>query len=120
LKIILISAFLTLAIEASESGDAINGERLYQRLCSACHSIKTNRIGPKHQNVFGQLSGSVDGYSYSDALLSAKLLWSESSLERWLSNPEAVIPGQKMFFRVSGADARKDIVAYLKKISKLN
>ncbi len=100
------------------AADATNGKMLYERLCSGCHSINSNRIGPRHDTVFGSTAGSVDGYNYSSALQSSKLQWNEQSLNLWLSNPEATIQGQKMFFRVSDAKSRTDIIAYLKKVSQ--
>jgi cytochrome c len=35
-------------------------------------------------------------------------------LDRWLTNPSALVPGTKMFFQVSDAQNRADIIAFLK------
>ncbi len=91
---------------------------LYQRRCGACHSIETNRIGPKHQGVFGREAGSALDYNYSDALAQSDLIWNEQTLDQWLANPEATIPGQKMGYRLSSAEERKVIIAYLRSQSE--
>ncbi|MBL8453655.1 MAG: cytochrome C class I, partial [Zoogloea sp.] len=40
-------------------------------------------------------------------------VWTEESLERWLRDPEALVPGQRMNFRVGDAEERRRIVEYL-------
>lgn len=94
------------------------GRELYQRRCGACHSIETNRIGPKHRNIFDRKAGSEPDYTYSDALAQSALIWNEQTLDQWLSNPEATIPGQKMGYRLSNAEERKAIIAYLRSQSQ--
>jgi cytochrome c len=34
-------------------------------------------------------------------------------LDRWLSNPSALVPGTKMFFKIDDAQSRADVIAYL-------
>ena len=97
--------------------DAARGQTLYESRCVACHSVDENRVGPAHKGVFGRRAGRVVGYSYSEALLASKLIWTEKTLDNWLSNPERTIAGQKMGYSVSEALDRADLIAYLKKIS---
>ena len=94
-------------------GDASRGKTLYQA-CAACHSIDDNDVGPKHRGVVGRHAGSVADYAYSAALKKSELTWDEATLDRWLSNPSALVPGTKMFFKVDDAQARADVIAYLK------
>jgi cytochrome c len=56
----------------------------------------------------------VKGFDYSPALKSSRVIWNEKTLDRWLANPEAVIPGQKMGFAVSEERDRADIIEYLR------
>ena len=93
-------------------GDPAHGKSLYQA-CQACHSIDDNDLGPKHRGVVGRRAGSVVDYNYSPALKSAGLTWDPTTLDRWLSNPSALVPGTKMYFTVPDAQARADIIAYL-------
>ena len=98
----------------SHAGDAKRGKQLYESRCIGCHSIEENRVGPAHRGVFGRKAGSVEGYVYSPALKSARVVWSEKTLDRWLTNPEATIPGQKMGFAVPSANDRADLIEYLR------
>jgi cytochrome c len=96
-------------------GDAAHGQALYQG-CQACHSIDDNDLGPRHRGVVGRRAGSVDDYSYSAALKNSGLTWDEATLDRWLTNPSALVPGTKMFFKIDDPQTRADIIAYLKEL----
>ncbi len=96
------------------AGDAVRGEHLYQQRCTACHSPDANRIGPMHRGVFGRKSASVPGFAYSPALKKLNVVWTERTLDRWLGNPMAMAPGTAMGIRVTGAQDRTDLIAYLK------
>jgi len=98
---------------SAPSGDVDRGKMLYQG-CQACHSIDANDLGPKHRGVVGRRAGSVTDYSYSNALKSSGLVWDEATLDRWLSNPSALVPGTKMYFKLDDAQMRADVIAYLK------
>lgn len=86
---------------------------LYQT-CEACHSIEDNDVGPKHRGVVGRRAGSVKDYAYSAALKASGLTWDDATLDAWLSNPSALVPGTKMFFKLDDPQSRADIIAYLK------
>jgi cytochrome c len=108
------AALAAVAIAATApQGDARHGEKLYQA-CSACHSIDDNDIGPKHRGVVGRHAGSVADYAYSPALKASGIVWDEVELDRWLTNPSALVPGTKMFYKIDDPQARADIIAYLK------
>lgn len=93
-------------------GDPARGKSLYQA-CQACHSIDDNDLGPRHRGVVGRRAGSVADYNYSSALKNSGLTWDPATLDRWLSNPSALVPGTKMYFTIPDAQARADIIAYL-------
>ena len=82
----------------------------------ACHSIDENDLGPRHRGVVGRRAASLADYSYSAALKNSDLTWDEPTLDRWLANPSALVPGTKMFFRLDDAQARADVIAYLKEL----
>jgi cytochrome c len=100
------------------AADAARGKQLYESRCIGCHSIDSNRVGPAHQGVVGRKAGSVKDYDYSDALKKTKVIWSEKTLDRWLTNPEKLIPGQKMGFSVPEPKDRADLIEYLKRESR--
>ena len=61
----------------------------------------------------GRRAGSAPGYAYSAALEDANLVWNEQTFDLWLTNPEALVPGQNMGFRVDDPEDRADLIAYL-------
>lgn len=99
-------------IAASVVGDVAHGAVVYQA-CMACHDRDENDVGPKHRGVVGRPAASVPGYAYSPALRASGLVWDASTLDRWLANPQSVVPGAKMFFALSSAQDRADVIAYL-------
>lgn len=98
-------------------GDAARGEGLYNDICSACHSLDANRVGPAHRGVYGRKAGSAPGFAYSPGVAASKVIWREATLDQWLTNPQAFIPGARMGFRLSDPQRRADVIAYLKKES---
>ena len=103
---------------AALAADAARGKQLYESRCIGCHSIDANRVGPAHKGVFGRKAGSVKDYDYSEALKKTKVVWNEKTLERWLTNPEQLIPGQKMGFSVPQPKDRADLIDDLKSESR--
>jgi cytochrome c len=105
---------LPLGRPAAAAGDALRGEQLFQSRCGVCHSLEVNRTGPRLGGVVGRPAGSVPGFAYSKAVAGAGFAWSEALLEQWLTNPQALLPGQKMNVRVNQPADRADLVAFLK------
>ena len=96
------------------AADAAHGEEIYDSRCSACHSPDANRVGPKHRGVVGRTAGTLPDFNYSKAVKSSGVVWSEETLDKWLTNPQAFIPGQRMNFKVTDPADRADLIAYLK------
>jgi cytochrome c len=103
--------------QSTGAGDPARGKTLFEKRCTGCHQLTQNREGPRLQGVFARTSGSVADYAYSPALKKAKIVWDEQSLDKWLTDPDAFIPGNNMDFLVSKPQERKDLVSYLKQIS---
>ena len=97
-------------------GDPAHGQQIYESRCIACHSPDANRVGPMHRGVFGRKAGSLPDYTYSKALKGTDFVWNDQTLDRWLTNPQAFVPGQKMNFKVVKPEDRADIIAYLKSL----
>jgi cytochrome c len=104
---------LVISGHALTAADVSHGEEVYQS-CQDCHSLDTNDLGPKHRGVFGRKSGSVPDYSYSPALKNSGLTWNEETLDKWLTDPQKLVPGSKMFFHLDAAKDRADVIEYLK------
>lgn len=117
-KLLLAWAALAAAGPAAYAqGDAAAGKAAYMATCAACHSLDFNGAGPMHRNLIGRRAGSVPGFAYSKALKESGITWNEESLSRWLTDPEKLVPGQRMFVSVPDAKERADIVAYLQLVA---
>jgi cytochrome c len=104
-------------LAALAAADPKAGESVYSR-CLGCHSFEYSRTGPKHCGLLGRRAGAVPGYEYSDAMKRSKLVWNESTLERFLADPLKTVPGTKMTYAgVTDRRERADLIAYLKKES---
>jgi cytochrome c len=104
---------MSASLAGAAGGDAGRGKDAYEARCGGCHSVAADRVGPRHAGVVGRRAGSVAGFAYSEALRKSGLTWTTETLERWLADPEALVPGQRMGYSLGDAQARADIVAYL-------
>jgi cytochrome c len=90
----------------------------FNNACRTCHSVKEgdHRIGPSLHGIFGSKAGSRPGFNSSGAMKNSGLTWNESTLDRFIENPEAVAPNNAMkpYGGLPDAAARKEIVSYLK------
>lgn len=109
----LLVACLLWPLAGHAAGDSGRGEILYESRCGGCHALDADRVGPRHRGLLGRRAGSVTGFGYSEALAAANLVWDRESLDRWLRDPEATVPGQNMNLRVKAPEDRADIIAYL-------
>lgn len=108
-----VAALVLLGAAPAAAADAGRGASLYQARCGGCHSIATNRIGPRHAGVVGRKAGSLPDFGYSPALRAAGFVWTAERIDQWLQGPPKMVPGAKMFFTVKEAADRADIIAYL-------
>jgi cytochrome c len=100
---------------ASFTTDAAAGEKVFAA-CRTCHVFDegVNRVGPSLHKIVGRKSGSVAGFSYSDANKNSGITWTPDVLFAYLEDPKGYIPGTKMAFPgVKDAQKRADLVAYL-------
>lgn len=112
--VVALAAASVFAVAAPEraAGDPVRGKTLYQ-VCMGCHSLDENDVGPRHRGVVGRVAGTVPDYAYSPALKNSHIVWGPDTLDRWLTNPQALVPGAKMFFAMPSAQDRADVIAYL-------
>lgn len=100
------------------SADPAAGERLTQQLCRACHTFNRSgmlRVGPNLWDIVGAPKARVEGFGYSAALTRAGGVWSEGELDRFLSDPHGVMPGNSMSFEgLRNAEQRADLIGYLR------
>jgi cytochrome c len=104
------------AMVAAE-GNPTRGKALFEKRCTGCHALTQNHQGPQLQGIYGRRSGTAMAFAYSAALKNAQIVWDEKSLEKWLTDPDAFIPGNDMDFLVPKPQERRDLVSYLKQSS---
>ncbi len=98
---------------ASLPGDPVRGEAIYSR-CGACHALAYDRTGPRHCGLIGRKAGTVPGFAYSDAMRRSGIVWNEQTLDRFLANPVAAVPGTSMGYAgIADARERSDLIAFL-------
>jgi cytochrome c len=102
---------------AAHAQDAAEGEKVFKRVCSACHITTAEgpkRLGPSLFGIVGRHSGTIEGFRYSEANKKANLTWTPEVLDKYLIDPKATIPGTIMAFAgIKKDDERKNVVAYL-------
>ncbi|CAA2138779.1 cytochrome c family protein [Hyphomicrobium sp. ghe19] len=95
-----------------------SGAEVFNNNCRTCHSWKKNdnRLGPSLHGVVGRKAGAVEGFNYSAAMREAKITWDEGTLDKFIANPDGVVPNNNMkpFTGISDIKTRKDIVDFLK------
>jgi cytochrome c len=106
---------------ARAAGDPTRGERVFQ-YCYSCHTVDPNETatlqGPSLVGIVGRRIAAQAGFDYSPALRAfarERGAWSEDLLDRYVAEPEKVVPKTTMAFRgVEEADERTDLLAFLK------
>ena len=85
--------------------------------CKACHSIKPgeNGIGPTLSDIYNSIAGKVPDYEFSPEMAQSGLKWDDATLDKWLTDPVALVPGTKMSFAgIKDEAKRKEVIEYLK------
>ncbi len=117
-----LAAVLLLAATrlACADGDAARGEKRFEE-CVACHALEKGKesVGPDLHGVFGRKAGEATDFRYSPALKRSGIVWSEQTVDTFIADPQAVVPGNRMpFAGIPDASARADLIAYLVKTFK--
>jgi len=116
------AAILLASMAVATAADGANaGEAAFNNNCRTCHSAKQgdNRLGPSLHGIVGAKAGSQSGYpSYSGALKGSGITWDAATLDRFIANPDDVVPNNNMkpFKGVPDAAIRKRIVDYLSSV----
>jgi cytochrome c len=110
---LLLAASVLSAVDV-RAADAVAGQAVFSR-CAACHSASpgVNKIGPSLAGIVGGKSGAVPGYAFSAGMKKANLTWDASTLDKFLQNPNGLVHGTKMFYRLSNPTDRENVIAYL-------
>lgn len=108
---------LALGGTAHAAGDPVKGKATYAQ-CAACHKVDNSgksSIGPNLFKVVGRTSGTLPGFKYSPAMVNAKKVWNDKTLDAYLAAPMTNIPGSKMpYAGLKNPADRANVIAYLK------
>jgi cytochrome c len=109
------------AESASSPSPGSSGQGAFNNHCRTCHSVKgeDNRLGPSLAGILGAKAGTRPGYAaYSQAMKTSGAMWDEANLDKFIADPESVVPNNNMkpFKGIPDAAVRKAIIGYLKSL----
>jgi cytochrome c len=120
----IVSAIFAVSLRftgAISQTPADEGKVAFNNYCRTCHSLKAgdNRLGPSLDGIVDAKAGHSSGYSYSQGLRQSGVTWNEATLDRWIENPDAVVPNNNMkpYNGITDAAVRKKIIDFLKRNS---
>ena len=111
---------LSPACSAWAAGDAVRGEARFQD-CAACYKLEAgvNNVGPSLHGIFTRKAGEIADFRYSPAMKRSGIVWTPETLEKFIADPQAMVPGNRMpYAGMAGASDRADLIAYLLKASQ--
>jgi cytochrome c len=110
-------ALLSGAALAQDGVDPDEARLAFNNHCRQCHVTNEgdHRLGPSLHNIIGREAGSAPGFRYSSAMQNADLVWDEDTLDRYIENPDAVVPGNNMkpYSGITDPEERAKIIAHL-------
>lgn len=117
MKAIMLAAVFAVALVRPVLGqDVAAGENAFKK-CLPCHAVgenAKNKVGPLLNGLEGRKSGTIEGYSYTDANKNSGIVWSEATFKDYIRDPRAKIPGTKMVFPgIKNEKEAADLWAYL-------
>jgi cytochrome c len=103
--------------QVAQGTEDASGQQAFNNACRTCHMVKEgdNRLGPNLYKVVGRKAGSLPNYGFSSAMKDPGFVWDEEKLDRFIANPDEVVPGNNMkpYSGLSSGDDRKKIIAFL-------
>jgi cytochrome c len=93
------------------------GEARFASECAVCHSAKADgptMMGPNLHGLYGRTSGSLAGFSYSQAMKTRAVEWQMDSLQQFIAQPQDFVPGTYMpYVGLASADDRRAVACFL-------
>lgn len=116
----------TTAPAASKAPDTKSGsekgELAFNNNCRTCHTLTSgdSRLGPDLSGIIGRKAASARGFAYSESLKKSGLTWDEATLDKFIADPNALVPGNNMkpYNGISSAEDRKVIIEHLQSAAK--
>jgi cytochrome c len=108
----------TLSISSQAQTTSKHGKELFDKRCGGCHALDRDKEGPRLGGVYGRAAGAVASFQYSGPLQKSNITWTDGTLDKWLTDPEKLVPDSDMAFHVDSADERREIISFLKSSGK--
>ncbi len=90
------------------------GEVAFKQQCALCHTTDgSTSTGPTLLGVVGRPAASLPGFAYTKAMKKSRLNWDAETLDVFLANPMAKVPGSMMVTAVPDPAQRAAIIEYL-------
>jgi cytochrome c len=115
-RTVIAGLLLAGSATAALAADPAAGEKIFKAQCGICHTVVAgqNRIGPTLFGVVGRPAGGVPGFNYTADHKKLGVTWDAATLDKYLTNPRAMVPDTSMVYAGLKNDAeRADLVAYL-------
>ena len=119
IRLLALAALLAApAAYADANGDAANGKELFMASgCPACHGVTkedNSKVGPNLVGVVGRQAGTTQSLlGPSENLKKYGVIWNADTLDEFLANPDAKVPGTPMSAALADPQQRADVIAYL-------
>jgi len=109
--------------EAGAKGDAARGKDLFHtNSCVACHGVTkedTSKVGPSLFGVIGRQAGTAKSLlGASENLKKYGVTWTFETLDEFLADPNAKVPGTPMAGMITDPQQRADVIAYLETLKE--
>jgi cytochrome c len=118
---LMMSTYSSVSETPSPPDAAATGQLVFNNACRTCHTTKEsdNRLGPHLYKIVGRKAGALPNYGYSSAMKNADFVWDEAKLNRFIANPEDMVPGNNMkpYGGLASADDRAKVVAFLRSLA---
>ncbi len=111
----VFACLLPLGAARAAAADVEAGKTTFKK-CALCHTNEPgkNKVGPSLFGIVGRKSASLASYSYSDAMKKFDHTWTPQTLDKYLPDPQAMVPGTKMIFPgIKDKTERENLIAYL-------
>lgn len=118
-RALTLAAALTLSVPCTVAAapDVAAGKAYFESVCGMCHSAQRSggpNEGPNMLGLLGRKAGSQPDFTrYSEALKASPLVWSAKTLDQFLINPGAKVPGTIMPLQIADNKIRANVIAYL-------
>lgn len=117
----MVAAACGTAAAPSSGSEAVRGERAFQK-CYSCHALEragAKLDGPTLHRIVGRPIAGEGGFQYSPALrrfAERHPRWTPQLLDRYVADPEALVPGTSMTFHgIKDPAERRALLRYLER-----